>query len=75
MAKMNYKSSGELKKLRDEYVGKVIHIISMVDEPQYKDKSGVCKFVDDIGQLHGTWGGCTIVPEIDEFEVAEQDKT
>lgn len=46
-----------------------IKIIEMKDEPQYTGKTGRVKFIDDIGQLHGTWGGCAVNPAIDEFVV------
>jgi len=59
--------------------GDKIRIINMLDEPQYKGKEGIVEFVDDIGQIHGTWGGCAIIPENDEFEIishaSEQRKT
>lgn len=60
-----------LKDQRLHYVGKKIRIIAMDGEPQYDGKEGVCTEVDDIGQLHGTWGGCAIVPEVDEFKVLD----
>lgn len=37
-------------------VGDAVHIFEMVGEPQYTDAEGVVEFIDDIGQLHGTWG-------------------
>lgn len=49
-------------------VGDAIHIFEMVGEPQYTDAEGVVEFIDDIGQLHGTWGGCAIDPRIDSFK-------
>lgn len=50
-------------------LGDKIKIISMKDEPQYSGKEGVIEFIDSIGQLHGTWGGCALIPEVDKFEV------
>lgn len=52
-------------------VGSLVKIISMKGEPQYSGKVGVVRHIDDIGQLHGSWGGCAIQPENDEFEVIE----
>ena len=49
-------------------VGDAIHIFEMAGEPQYTDAEGVVEFIDDIGQLHGTWGGCAIDPRIDSFK-------
>jgi hypothetical protein len=39
----------------------------MEGEPHYKDREDVVTHIDDAGQIHGTWGGCAIVPEIDDF--------
>lgn len=41
-------------------VGDLIEIVEMVGEPQYKWKQGVVQYIDDIGQLHGTWGGLAV---------------
>jgi hypothetical protein len=27
-----------------------------------------------MGQLHGSWGGCAIIPNADDFEVIEDGK-
>lgn len=35
----------------------------------YDGKEGIVNHIDSIGQLHGTWGGLAINPQIDEFEV------
>jgi len=50
-------------------VGDVIHINYMADELDYIDREGVITHIDDIGQLHGTWGGLAIIPEVDDFFV------
>jgi Domain of unknown function (DUF4314) len=50
-------------------IGTKVKIIEMTGEPHYKDKEGVVTHIDDIGQLHGTWGGCAIIPEKDTFEI------
>ena len=48
-------------------IGDTIKIIKMEGEPQYTDREGVVTHIDDAGQIHGTWGGCAIVPEIDTY--------
>lgn len=53
-------------------VGDKIKIISMDGEPQYTGKEGIVEKIDDMGQLHGNWGGCAIIPEIDLFEIIEE---
>ena len=50
-------------------IGDRIKIIHMEGEPQYTDREGVVTHIDDAGQVHGTWGGCAIVPEVDTYEV------
>ena len=52
-------------------VGKTIRIDEMAGEPQYAGKMGKVEFVDDIGQMHGTWGGCAVVPGSDRFTIIE----
>ena len=47
------------------------------DEPSaadYISKTGIVEFIDDIGQLHGTWGSLGILPE-DEYEVLQEGET
>ena len=48
-------------------VGDRIKIIEMKGEPQYKDREGIVTHIDDSGQIHGTWGGCAIIPEVDTY--------
>jgi len=31
--------------------------------------SGIVESIDDMEQLHGTWGGLAVLPEADEFVV------
>ena len=46
-------------------VGDKIKIVEIIEEPQYTGKVGIIQYIDDIGQLHGTWGGLVIQPERD----------
>ena len=48
-------------------IGDHIKILNMKGEPQYKDREGMITHIDDAGQIHGTWGGCALIPEIDTF--------
>lgn len=50
-------------------IGDTIKIIFMKDEPKYNGKIGVVEFIDDFGQIHGTWGGCALIIGIDVFEI------
>jgi len=62
----------------EELVGKKIRIISLKDEPNEDyyigldgivTSSGVDPWGD--GFIHGTWGGISIYPEYDDFEILE----
>lgn len=37
----------------------------------YIGKTGEVQFIDDIGQIHGTWGGLGLLPEDDYDVLAE----
>lgn len=53
-------------------VGDKIRIIKMEDELQgdnYVGREGVIEYIDSMGQLHGTWGGLAIIPEVDIIEI------
>ena len=52
--------------------GDKIRILHMEGEPQYAGKEGYVQHIDDAGQIHGTWGGCAIVPETDRYEILEK---
>lgn len=41
-------------------IGQRIEIIEMSGEPQYSGRRGEITVIDDIGQLHGTWGGLAV---------------
>lgn len=52
-------------------VGDTIRILRL-DDPysfDYPGKIGVVKYIDSMGQLHGTWGGLAVIPDEDEFEI------
>lgn len=51
-----------------DIIGKEIEIINMEGEPQYTGKRGFVKKIDSLGQLHGTWGSCAIIPENDTWK-------
>ena len=53
-------------------IGDTIKIIKMEGKPQYTDREGVITHIDDAGQIHGTWGGCAIIPHIDTFVIIAQ---
>lgn len=55
-------------------VGDKVTIIQMEDEPQYSGKYGIILDIDSIGQLHGTWGGCALIPGVDDYEVESSNE-
>lgn len=54
-------------------VGDKIRILDMKGEPQYDGKVGYVEHIDDAGQIHGTWGGCALIPGVDEYKVIKND--
>ena len=40
--------------------GDMIHIYHMFGESSYSDREGVVKYIDDMDQIHGTWGGLAL---------------
>lgn len=51
-------------------VGDIIRIIYMDDKEgsKYEGREGEITHIDDMNQLHGTWGGLAIIPDIDIIE-------
>ena len=57
-------------------VGDRIRIIHMDDcggkdisAQNYNGKTGEIEYIDNKGQLHGTWGGLAVLPDVDDFEI------
>lgn len=48
-------------------VGDVIRIIEMKGEVGYDGRFGIITSIDDAGQLHGTWGGLAVLPDVDTY--------
>ena len=54
--------------LEETYLNKKVHVI--INDPySYTDAEGTVQHVDDMGQLHGTWGGLAANPEEDTIEI------
>ena len=50
-------------------IGDRIKIIHLEGEgAAYDGKEGLVEYIDSKGQLHGTWGGLAIIPEVDKYE-------
>ena len=54
-------------------MGDIIRIIYMSGIDSYSGRVGVVRHIDDMGQLHGTWGGLALIPELDDFIVLEAE--
>ena len=62
---------------KEKYMEKIegkwkVHIIEMVGEPQYNGREGYITYVNNLGQIHGTWGISVLRPERDRFEVTKE---
>lgn len=53
-------------------IGDTIRIDYMEGESDYIGCEGVVEFIDDMGQIHGTWGGCAILPKLDVFTIIKK---
>lgn len=52
----------EVEELRNKYVGKQVEV--HIDDPYHPINTvGTILEVDDMGQLHGTWGGLAAMPD------------
>lgn len=49
--------------------GNYIRIVDMDGEPRYAGRTGIVTHIDSLNQIHGTWGGCALIPGTDRFEV------
>ena len=48
-------------------IGTYIKVLKIKDEPDYKGKIEKLVLIDDANQIHGTWGGRALIPEVDSF--------
>lgn len=77
------KEQGYIKEVKEEVnpkvevkIGDVIHINHLQGEDTSKDgKEGIIKAIDDMGQLHGTWGSVAIIPGVDDFDIIKPEIT
>lgn len=53
-------------------IGDTIRIDYMEGEPDYTGREGVVKSIDDAGQIHGTFGGCAVIPGTDSFTIIKK---
>lgn len=53
-------------------VGDTIKIVCMNEEPEYTGRVGTVTYIDDANQIHGSWGGCALIPDEDEYIVVNR---
>ena len=53
-------------------IGDTLRIEYMAGEPRYTGKEGVVRSIDDMGQIHGSWGGCALIPGEDSYVVIKK---
>lgn len=53
-------------------VGDKIRIVYMNGEPEYSGRVGIVEHIDDIGQIHGSWGGCALITSVDQYKLIEE---
>lgn len=58
--------------LENKYLGRYVHV-KIVDPYHPIDDKGIVKFVDDAGQLFGTWGSLAAIPEIDSIDILNDE--
>ena len=49
-----------MKQKSDIQIGDIVHIYHMFGESNYKDREGVVEYIDDMNQIHGSWGGLAL---------------
>ena len=61
-------SEEELKEIRDTYLGKEVEV-EINDSWHPICAKGIVKHIDDIGQLHGTWGSLAVITGVDKITI------
>ena len=49
-------------------IGDTIRILFMEGEPQYANREGVVRHIDDMNGIHGSWGGLALMFS-DDWEI------
>lgn len=53
-------------------VGDTIRINHMSGEPRYTGREGVVRSIDDMGQIHGSWGGLAVIAGEDDITIIKK---
>ncbi len=58
----------------DAEIGDKVKIIHLEGEDNsYDGAEGTIEHIDDLGQLHGTWGGLAVIPGVDNYEIIHEE--
>lgn len=57
-----------MKTKYDVKPGDTVHINWMEGEPQYANREGVVRHIDDMNGIHGSWGGLALMFS-DDWEI------
>ena len=72
-----WEENSKNESLENQYkVGQTIRINVLADDPEsdkYAGRVGKITSIDGIGQLHGTWGGLAVIPEVDDITVISSE--
>ena len=60
-----------MKSKSDVKPGDIIHIYHMFGESEYAGREGIVRSIDDMNQIHGTWGGLALNFD-DDWEIIGQ---
>ena len=53
-------------------IGDKIRIIHLEGEDsRYDGRTGTIEYIDDMGGMHGTWGGLALIPGVDDFKIID----
>lgn len=55
-------------------IGSHIRIVNMIGEKTYTGKIGTVDHIDDKGQISGSWGGCRLIPDYDDFKILTDEE-
>ena len=66
------RSVGLTKSDETPFVGAIVAIVEMLGKPRYSGRYGKIEHIDDMGQLHGTWGGYALIPNQDKFIILKE---
>ena len=61
-------TENELHNLKLKYLNKLVFVV-IQDEFHPIAAKGRVEYIDDAGQLHGTWGSLAAIPGVDRIEL------